>query len=106
MSGRGRGGHGGCGGNGGRGGRGRGRGHGCRSHGSTSTKGMCSALGTNIFDYGARNAADRMRTTWDKIGKYVSTEHGNDIANKLKNKRELAIPEPTCSAEVQARQAN
>jgi len=67
---------------------------------------MCSTLGTNIFDYGTRNAADQMRTSWDKIGEHVGTEYGNDIANKLKNKRELVIPEPACSDDIQARQAN
>ena len=61
---------------------------------------MCSALGTNIFDYGTRNAADQMRTSWDKIGECVGTEYGNDIANELKNKRELVIPEPACSDDI------
>ena len=63
MSGRGgrgnaRGGRGG-GGRGGRGGGGRGRGHGY--HGaSTAKRGLCSGLGTNVFDYGSKGAADQM----------------------------------------------
>ena len=60
----------------------------------------------NIFDYSMRNVADQMRTSWDKISEYVGTECGNDIANELKNKRELVIPEPTYSNQVQTRQTN
>ena len=55
-------------GRGGRGtnGRGRGRGHGQNYTGTTAStkKGLCEALGGNVFDYGQKAAADQMRTTW------------------------------------------
>ena len=60
---------------------------------------------TNIFDYGTRNVADQMHTSWDKVSEHIGTECGNDITNELKNKRELVIPEPTYSNDVQVRQA-
>ena len=48
----------------GRGSRGRGR---CRGHYTATlnkNKGLCSALGNNVFDYGQKGATDQMRTNW------------------------------------------
>ena len=67
------------GGRGGGAGRGRGRGQqrnrgrGQNYAGSTRTtkKGLCSALGNNVFDYGHKAAADEMRTSWEKVVEYV-----------------------------------
>ena len=96
MSGRGRGNHrGGRG--GGRGGRGagRGRGHGYSGSTGTAKKGLCSDLGSNVFDYGQKGSADLMRTSWEKLVQYVGTTYGQDISNKLQNKVRVRIPEPT-----------
>jgi hypothetical protein len=66
MTGRGRGGsHGGRSGKGGRCGRGRGQNY-------TGTRmvakiGLCAALGINVLDYGHREAADQMRTSWESL---------------------------------------
>ena len=42
-------------GNGGRGGHGRGRGQGYSGANSALTKGLCAALGNNVFDYGHKH---------------------------------------------------
>lgn len=96
-------------GRGGRGsnGRGRGRGRGQNYTGSTATtkKGLCDALGTNVFDYGQKAAADQMRTSWEKITEYVGTTYGQDISNELQNKVTVIIAEPTHTDEVIQRNA-
>lgn len=94
---------------GGRGGRGGGRG---RNHGRGSNytgatnatkKGLCASLGSNIFDYGGKGAADQLRTSWEKLTQYVGTTFGQDIRNELENKVNITIPEPTHTAAVLAR---
>ena len=83
----------------GRAGRGRGRGRGQNYAGTTSTKkGLCDALGTHVFDYGQKSAADQMRTSWEKVTEYVGTTYGQDISNELQNKTTVIIPEPVHSA--------
>ena len=89
----------------GRGGRGRGRGRGGRGRGSSYTganssskKGLCAALGDNVFDYGHKAAADQVRTSWEKLVQYVGTTYGQDISNELLNKTELTLAEPTHTA--------
>jgi len=91
------------GGKGGRGrGRGRGKGRGQNYTGTTSTqkKGMCTDLGTHVFDYGQKSSADQMRTSWEKLTHYVGTTFGQDICNELTNKRTVVLPVPTQSATV------
>jgi ribosomal protein L15 len=89
-------------GRGGRGERGRGRGRGQNYTGlaNTKKKGMCANLGTNVFDYGQKTAADIMRTSWDKLVQYVGTNYGQDISNELQNKIYVDIIEPVHYAEV------
>ena len=54
-----------------------------------STKvGLCKELENHIFDYSVTNAADLMRTTQEKIAQYVGIKYGEDIANKLSNKKQ------------------
>jgi hypothetical protein len=50
-------GHGGC---------GRGRCQNYTGSASTAKKGLCANLGTNVFDYGQKSAADLMRNSWEK----------------------------------------
>ena len=92
------------GGRGGRGyparGRGRGRGQNYTGTSSTSKKGLCEALGTNVFDYGQKAAADQMRTSWEKITEYVGTTYGQDISNELQNKSTVVIAEPVLSPAI------
>jgi ribosomal protein L15 len=85
-------------GHGGRGGRGRGKNY--TGSANTTKKGMCANLGTNVFDYGQKSAADLMRTSWEKLVKYVITNYGQDISNELQNKIYVDIIELVHSAEV------
>ena len=77
-----------------RGGRGRGRyARGYSYSGATPKhKGMCSALGNHVFDYGQKASADQMRTTWEKLVHNVGTIHRHEISNKLLNKKTVIIP--------------
>jgi hypothetical protein len=98
MSGRGgRGYRGGRGDSDGRGGRGRGRGQNYAGAGSVAKKGLCMTLGTNVFDYGQKAAADQMRTTWDKLVQHVGASFGQDIS------RELSLVQPAHTADVLSR---
>ena len=65
----------------GRGGRGRGagrrrgrgeqrnraRGHNYTGSSRLTKKGLCAALGANIFDYGHKAAPDEMQISWEKV---------------------------------------
>jgi hypothetical protein len=102
MSGRGGGrnnGRGGCG-HGGRGGQGRGRGQNYTDSANTTNKVMCTNIGTNVFDYGQKFAADLMRTLLEKLVQYVGTNYGQDISNELQNKISVDIIERVHSTEV------
>ena len=70
---------------------------------SAPKKGLCTALSANIFDYGTKGTADQMRTSWEKLVQYVSTNYGQDISNKLQNKAVIILAKLTHSATVLAR---
>jgi hypothetical protein len=92
----------------GHGGRGHGRGRGQNYTGTTTTtkKGLCDALGGNVFDYGQKAAADQMRTSWEKITEYIGTTYGQGIiSNELQNKTTVSIAEPTHTPAVLQRNA-
>jgi hypothetical protein len=86
-------------------GRGRGRGQNYTGASKATKTGLCAALGTNVFNYGHKAAADEMRTSWEKIGQYVGTTYGQDISNELLNKTTVTLPEPVRSAAVMTRHA-
>jgi hypothetical protein len=50
-----------------RGGRGQGRGQNYTGSANAAKRGMCTNLGTNVFDYGQKSAAYQMRTSWEKL---------------------------------------
>ena len=79
-------------------GRGKGRGQNYTGNTSTTKKGMNEALGTNVFDYGQKAAADQMRTSWEKVTEYVGTTYGQYISNELQNKVAVILPEPVHNA--------
>jgi hypothetical protein len=81
-------------GRGGRGGRGRGRGQNYTGSANAARKGICANLGTNVFDYGQKSAADQMRTSWEKLAQYVGTNYGQEISNELQNKITVILIEP------------
>jgi hypothetical protein len=81
-------------GHGGRGGRSRGRGQNYTGSVNAARKGICTNLGTNVFDYGQKSAADQMRTLWEKLAQYVGTNYGQDISNELQNKINVILLDP------------
>jgi hypothetical protein len=80
-------------GHGGRGGRGRGRGQNYTGSTNSTEKGLCANLGTYVFDYGQKSAADQMRTSWEKLVQYVGTNYGQAISNELQNKTPVTLVE-------------
>jgi hypothetical protein len=60
---------------------GRGRGQNYTGSANTTKKGMCVNLGTNVFDYGQKSAADLMRTSWENLVQHVDTNYGQDKIN-------------------------
>ena len=68
-----------------------GRGSGYSSKPKTTKVGLCKELEGHIFDYGGHGAADLMRVTQEKIQQYVGIKFGEDIANKIKNKKVVVL---------------
>jgi hypothetical protein len=99
--------------NNGRGGRGRGgannggigRGRGQNYTGSVNTakRGMCNNIGTNVFEYGQKSAADQMRTSWEKLVQYFGTNYGQEINNDSQNKVWVVLNEPVHTNDILAR---
>ena len=87
-------------GNGNSGGRGRGQGHNYSGTSSTTKRGLCNALGTSVFDYGQKSAADQTRSSWEKRVQYFGTDYGQDISNELQNKLAVNLVEPVHAPEV------
>jgi hypothetical protein len=92
-------GRGGCG-RGGRGGRSRGRGQNYTDSTNAARKGICANIGTNVFDYGQKSAADQMRTSWEKLAQSVGTKYGQDISNELQNKITVILVESVHTDDV------
>jgi ribosomal protein L15 len=86
-----------------RGGRGRGRGQNYTGSVNAAKRGLCTNLGTNVFDYGQKSAADQMCTSWEKLAQYVGTNYVQDINNKLQNKVWIVLTEPVHTDYVLAR---
>jgi hypothetical protein len=82
--------------NNGCGGRGRGRGPGQNYTGSANRakRGLCTNLGTNVFDFGQKSAIDQMHTSWEKLVQYVGTNYGQYISNELQKKVWVLLTEP------------
>jgi hypothetical protein len=87
-------------GHGGRGGCGRGRGQNYTGSANKTKECLCVNLGTNVFDYGQKSAADLMRTSWEKPVQYVGTNYGQDIINELQDTINVDIIEPVHSYEL------
>jgi hypothetical protein len=64
---------------------------------------MCANLGTNVFDYGQKSAADQIPTSWEKLVQYVGTNYGQDIYNELQNKVWVVLAEPVHTDDVLSR---
>jgi hypothetical protein len=76
-----------------------------RSNGAKSTTktGLCTALGTHVFDYGHKAAADQMRTSWEKLAQYCGTINGQNILNKLSNRTPYLLQASTYTSVVLVR---
>jgi hypothetical protein len=85
------------------GGRGRGRGQNYTGSANATKRGMCTNLGTNVFDYGQKSAADQMHTSWEKRVQYVGTNYRQDFNNELQNKVWVVLAEPVHTDDVLAR---
>ena len=59
-----------------------------------STTGQCSALGNHFFYYSQKASEDKIRTTWENLVHNFGTIHGQDISNKLLNKKTVIISKP------------
>jgi hypothetical protein len=90
-------------GRGARGGRGRGKDHKYTGSANAARKFLCTNLGTNVFDYGQKFAADQMRTSWEQLVQYAITNYGQDIRNELQNKITVIIVEPVHTDDVLTR---
>jgi hypothetical protein len=66
-------------------------------------KGLCTNLGTNVFDYGQKSSADQMRLSWEKLVHYVGTNYGQNSSNELQNKITAIIVKPVHTDDVMAR---
>jgi hypothetical protein len=86
-----------------RGGISRGRGQDYTASADAEKRGLCTNLGTNVFDYGQNSAADQMRTSREKLVQYVGTNYGQDIINELQNKVWVVLTEPVHTVDALAR---
>jgi hypothetical protein len=86
-----------------RGGRDRGRVQNYTGSANAENRGLCTNLGTNVFDYGQKSAPDQMRTSWEKLVQYVGTGYGKDINNELHNTVWVVLIEPVHTDNVLAR---
>ena len=87
-------------GNGNHDGEGRGQGRNYSGTISTNKRVLWNTLGTSVFDYGQKSAADQTRSSWEKLVQYVGTNYGQDISNELQNKLTANLVEPVHAPEV------
>jgi hypothetical protein len=66
-----------------RGGHGQGRGQSYTGSANAAKRGICTNLGTNVFEYGQKSAAHQMCTSWENLVQYVGTNYGQYINNEL-----------------------
>ena len=67
---------------------------------NNKSKGLCSALGNHVFDYGHKGDADQMRATWDNIVNHVGMIYGHNLGNELQNKKRIEILQPEHTHQV------
>jgi hypothetical protein len=80
-----------------------GGGHNYTGSDNAAKRGMCTNLGTNVFHYGQKSAADKMCTSWQKLVHYVGTNYGQDINKELQNKVWVVLTEPVHTDDVLSR---
>jgi hypothetical protein len=55
-------------------------------------EGACKGLGTHVFDFGSKDPADLLTTSWDALKVHVGTKYNEDIKMELENGSETTIP--------------
>jgi hypothetical protein len=81
-------------------GRGRGRCQNYTGSANAAKRGLCTNLGTNVFDDDQKSAADQMHTSWEKLVKYVGTNYVQDIKNELQNNITVVLINPLHTNDV------
>jgi hypothetical protein len=66
----------------------------------TRRVGACDKLGGHVFDYGTKDSADLLTTSWDALKIHAGTNYNEDIKMELENCSETIIPEPQLSEEL------
>jgi hypothetical protein len=64
---------------------------------------MCTNIGTNVFDYGQKSAADQICTSWGKLVQFVRTNYGQDIINELQKNSTVILVDHVHTDDVLAR---
>jgi hypothetical protein len=90
-------------GNANRGGRGQGWCQNYTGSANAAKRGLCTNLGTHVFEYGQKSEAEQMRNSREKLVQYVGTNYGQDINNELQNKAWVVLTEPVHTDDVLAR---
>jgi hypothetical protein len=79
----------------------------CRSGYSSKFKttkmGLCKELEGHIFNYSRHGATNTMRVTQEKVRQYAGIKFGEDIANKIKNKKLVVLTSPKYSNTIKLR---
>ena len=60
-------------------------------------KGLTPALNNNIFTYGEKNSADKLRQSWEELAVHCGATMGTDIQTELHTGKEFVIPRPEYS---------
>jgi hypothetical protein len=84
----------------GRGGRSQRRGKNYTGSANAAEIGLCTNLGTNVFEYDHKSAAGQMCTSWGKLVHYFGTNYGQDINNELQNKITVLLIETVHTDDV------
>ena len=89
---------------------GRGRGRGSQGRGTTRATatsrnniktGATKELGSHIYDYGSKAAADQMKTTTEQIVLHAGSKFGEDISTEIRTRAKVIIPEVEIPEEAQ-----
>jgi hypothetical protein len=63
-------------------------------------EGACKELAPHVFDFGAKDSADLLTTSWDAMKVHIGTKYNEDIKMELENGSETIIPLPKLSEEL------
>jgi hypothetical protein len=61
--------------------------------------GACDKLGSHVFDFGSKDSADLLITSWDALKIHAGTNYNEDIKMELENCTGLRLPFPSHSCQ-------